>query len=439
MTPVVAIVGRPNVGKSTLFNRLVGKPLAIVHDLPGVTRDRHYAPAHIAGRDVILVDTGGFDPQSDDPLKLGISRHVRAALAEADLVVCVLDALHAPTGPDRESVELLRRSGKPAVYVANKTDSREHEQGVGPLYELGVPKLVLVSALHGRGTAELGQAIVQALPQRRSEAVPQDDSAPRVALIGRPNAGKSSLFNHLAGTERSLVDSEPGTTRDPVDQRIEFSGRPFVLVDTAGIRRHARVEPGIELVSVLRAIRSIEQAEVCVLLVDAVDGVAQQDARLLSLCVERRRGILVGLNKFDRLEPKQRTAAISQARHELAFARFARIVPLSAKTGENVPQLMAAAASTADEMRRRITTGELNRFFEQVLNRQPPPTFRGRAPRIYYLTQAESAPPVFVAISSHPECIRPSYKRFVINQIRQAFGFDSVPITVFYKQKRQRE
>jgi len=439
MTPIVAIVGRPNVGKSTLFNRLTGKQLAIVHDMPGVTRDRHYADSHLGGRNVILVDTGGFDPRSDDPLKAGISRQVRAAIDEADLVVCVLDGTMSPTDPDREGVRLLRRSGKPVIYVANKVDSRDHELGVGPLYELGLPELVTVSALHGRGTGELGLAIARALPPPSAQSAADDDDAPRVALIGRPNAGKSSLFNRLVGQERSLVNSEPGTTRDPVDQRIEFGGQPFVLVDTAGIRRRARVERGVELVSVLRAIRSIEKAEVCVLLVDAADGIAEQDARLLSLCVERRRGVIIGLNKLDLLGPKERAAAITRTREDLAFARFARIVPLSAKSGENVEELVTAAAQTALEMRRRIPTGELNRFFEQVLNKQPPPTHRGRAPRIYYLTQAESSPPVFIAVSSHPEHIRPSYKRFVINQIRQQFGFESVPVTIFYKQKRQRE
>lgn len=439
MTPIVAIVGRPNVGKSTLFNRLAGKQLAIVHDLPGVTRDRHYADAHLAGRNVTLVDTGGFDPASDDPLMAGIARQVQAAIEEADLIVCVLDGTTAPTEPDREAVNLLRRSGKAVVYVANKTDTRQHELGTGPLYELGIPELVPVSALHGRGTAELAQAIVDRLPPREEEPRPTDDDTPRVALVGRPNAGKSSLFNRLVGAERSLVDATPGTTRDPIDERIEFEGRSFVLVDTAGIRRRSRVERGIELVSVLRAIRSMEQAEVCVLLVDGTEGVKEQDARLLALCVERRRGIIVGLNKMDALDAKARADVLARAREDLGFARFARIIPLSAKTGENVSKLMAAVAHTAGEMRRRIPTGELNRFFEQVLNRQPPPTHRGRAPRIYYLTQAETCPPVFVAMASHPEYIRPSYQRFVVNQIRRAFGFDSVPITVFYKQKRQRE
>lgn len=439
MTPIVAIVGRPNVGKSTLFNRLVGKHLAIVHDMPGVTRDRHYADAHLSGRNVTLVDTGGFDPASDDPMKLGIARHVQAAIEEADVVVCVFDGTLGPTEPDREAVNLLRRSGKPVVYVANKTDTREHELGTGPLYELGLPALVAVSALHGRGTGELGNAIIQKLPPPEPEAEPQDDETPRVAFVGRPNAGKSSLFNRLVGEERSLVDSQPGTTRDPVDQRIEFEGTPFVLVDTAGIRRRSRVERGVELVSVLRAIRSIEQAEVCVLMVDAAEGLAEQDARLLALCLERRRGVIVGLNKMDSLAPAERAKAMASARDQLGFAAFVRVVPLSAHTGENVGKLMHAAAKTAREMRRRIPTAELNRFFEQVLNRQPPPTQGGRAPRIYYLTQAETRPPVFIAMASHPEAIRPSYQRFVINQIRETFGFESVPITVFYKPKRKRE
>jgi GTP-binding protein len=439
MTPIVAIVGRPNVGKSTLFNRLTGKHLAIVDDAPGVTRDRHYADAHLAGRNVTLVDTGGFDPGSDDPLKAGIARHVQAAIEEADLIVCVLDGTLSPTESDRDAVELLRRSGKAVVYVANKTDSREHELGVGPLYELGLPELVTVSALHGRGTAELAQAIAARLPPYQPEPPAEDDHVPRVAFVGRPNAGKSSLFNRLVGAERSLVDSQPGTTRDPVDERIEFNGQPFVLVDTAGIRRRSRVERGIELVSVLRAIRSIEQAEVCVLMVDASDGVAEQDARLLSLCVERRRAIIIGLNKFDVLDAKARAAALARTRDELSFARFARIVPLSARTGENVPKLMRAVSDAAVEMRRRIPTAELNRFFEDVLERQPPPTQGGRAPRIYYLTQAETSPPVFIVMASHPESIRASYQRFVVNQIRQTFGFESVPVTVHYKQKRRRD
>jgi GTPase len=302
-TSIVAVVGRPNVGKSTLFNRLVGKKLAIVDDQPGVTRDRHYAPAHIHGHNVTLVDTGGFDPTSDDPMQQGIARHVTAAIEEADVIVCVLDGSMSVTAPDREAVQLLRRSKKPVVYVANKVDTARHIPAANELYELGIPEIVPVSALHGRGTADLALAVAKHLP-KSSRGVAEGEEAedeiiPRIAFIGRPNAGKSSMFNRLTGSERALVDDRPGTTRDPVDARIESEGRTFLLVDTAGIRKKARVERGIELVSVLQSIRSIERAQVVILMCDAVTGVSEQDARLLGMCLERRRAVIVGLNKSD--------------------------------------------------------------------------------------------------------------------------------------------
>jgi len=437
MTPIVAIVGRPNVGKSTLFNRLVGKNLAIVHDMPGVTRDRHYADAHLAGRKLTLIDTGGFDPTSDDPMNAGIARNVFTAIEEADVVVCVFDGSGPPTEPDRDAVQLLRQSGKPVIYVANKVDAREHEFELGPLYELGLPRLIPVSSLHGRGTAELGQAIRQMLPDPPSTEAPPPDSPPRVALIGRPNAGKSSLFNALVGEERSLVDSRPGTTRDPIDERIEFDGSPMLIVDTAGIRRRSRVERGLELVSVLRAIRAMERAEVCILMCDASEGVTEQDARLFSLVMERRRGAIVGLNKMDLLDGKARKRAIEQAEETLRFASFAPIVPISAHRKENLPNLMRATLRAAEQMRHRIPTGELNRFFEEVLDKRPPPTDGGRAPRIYYIRQVEAMPPVFVASASHVKHLKESYQRFVINQMREHFGFEGVPITVHYREHRR--
>jgi GTP-binding protein len=438
MTPIVAIVGRPNVGKSTLFNRLCGKSLAIVDDMPGVTRDRHYATAHLSGKTVSLVDTGGFDPESDDPMKLGIVRHVKSAIEEADVVICVFDGSLPPTAADREAVQLLREGGKPTMFVANKVDSREHALGIGPLYELGLPEIVPVSALHGRGTPELVQALLPLLPPDEVET-DELGSEPRIALIGRPNAGKSSLFNRLVGEERSIVDSRPGTTRDPVDQRIVFDGKTYVIVDTAGIRRKSQVERGIELVSVLRAIRSLERAQVSILVCDASEGVTQQDARLVGLAIERKRAVILALNKMDLLDRKGRADAVQGATEALNFARWVKIVPISAKTGEHLPELMRAAEKAGNEMNRRIPTAELNRFFEQVLVKRPPPTDGGRAPRIYYVTQAETSPPAFVAVSSHPENIKESYQRFVTNQIRDAFGFESVPLTVHYRMKRRRE
>ena len=442
MTPIVAVVGRPNVGKSTLFNRLIGKKLAIVDDQPGVTRDRHYAPAHIHGHNVMLIDTGGFDPTSDDPMQQGIARHVNAAIDEADVIVCVLDGSMSVTAPDRDAVKLLRRSKKPVIYVANKVDTARQSPAANELYELGVPDIIAISALHGRGTADLALAVAKHLPRTaRGEPIEEesDEIIPRIAMIGRPNAGKSSMFNRLSGSERSLVDDRPGTTRDPVDARVEVDGRTFLIVDTAGIRKKARVERGVELVSVLQAIRAIERAQVVVLMCDAVLGVQEQDARLLGMCLERRRAVIVGLNKSDLQKKKEQEASEEKARDELRFAGWVPIVHLSAKTGRGVNELLDLAARAGKEFKRRIPTGELNRFFENVLTRHPPPTSKGRAPRIFYVTQAESHPPRFVAMCNAPDYITEAYKRFVANQIRKAFDFRAVPITVEYRARKRSE
>lgn len=438
MNAIVAIVGRPNVGKSTLFNRLAGGNLAIVDDEAGVTRDRHYADTHLHGRELTLVDTGGFDPLSDDPLGRSIARQVQVAIDEADLIVCVFDGTMPPTQTDEEAVNLLRRSGKPVIYSANKVDSEHQASLAQELYRLGVPQLTLVSALHGRGTAQLEQQIAAQLPEHATEQ-PTFEAAPRVALLGRPNAGKSSLFNRLAESERSLVDERPGTTRDPIDSLIEYHGERFFFVDTAGIRRKSKVARGIESVSVIRSLRAVGRAQIVVLMCDLSQGLAEQDARLLGLCIERRRALIVACNKLDLVEPRDRRGALDKARQVLHFARWAPIVPLSVKTGEGVPELMRSVRIAYEQYLRRISTGELNRFFEKVLLEHPPPTSGGRAPRIFYITQAKTEPPVFVAITNAPSNIRESYKRFVVNQIRKNFGFGSVPLYVHYKKRAQRE
>jgi GTP-binding protein len=437
MTPIVAVVGRPNVGKSTLFNRLAGKSLAIVDDAPGITRDRHYASAHLAGREVTLVDTGGFDPASGDPMQQGIARHVEAAIAEADVIVCVLDGTLPPTTPDREAVALLRQSSKPVVYVANKVDNPERALEASELFALGVPELVNVSALHGRGTAELALKVTEHLPAFAEELPPGDD-LPRVALVGRPNAGKSSLFNRLSGEERALVDARPGTTRDALDAKINYDGKDLWLVDTAGIRRKARVEEKVELLSVMQALKAVERAKIAVVLCDATQGVAEQDARLLGLCMDRNRGIIVGLNKMDLLSREEQKKARQQAEDTLTFARFAPILELSAKTGRGVSELVSKITRIAREWERRVPTAELNRFFRDVIERQPPPTEGGKAPRIFYMTQAESSPPTFVAMCSHAKSIKVSYQRFVTNQIRKTFGFEGVPIQVHYRERSKK-
>ncbi|MCL2824821.1 MAG: ribosome biogenesis GTPase Der [Polyangiaceae bacterium] len=439
---VVAIVGRPNVGKSTVFNRLVGKRKAIVHDEPGVTRDRHYSEALSLGRRYTIVDTGGFDPDSDDPMRQGISRQVGIAIEDADLIVCVFDASQGPTDADRQAVQMLRRSGRSVVYVANKVDSDRTALEANELYSLGVDPICGVSALHGRGFGELERALVEALPDESSDDVDDDGELIRVAVVGRPNAGKSSLVNRFAGEERALVDSRPGTTRDPVDLLVERDGRRFLFVDTAGIRRKSRVVSGndaVEVVSVLRAMRAMEQAEVVVLMCDASIGLAEQDAKILGLADERGRGIVLAMNKEDQLDRREVAAAMRGAQDKLTFASWVPKLSVSAVTGRGTGALLRKIVAVRENFYRRVGTSELNRFFESVLQTHPPPTQGGKAPRLYYVTQAQTAPPLFAAMTNAPEAIHFSYQRYVKNCLRGAFDFEGVPIRVAYRARRRNE
>ena len=440
--PVVAIVGRPNVGKSTLFNRLARARIAIVHDSPGVTRDRKYAEASAFGRDYTLVDTGGFDPEDEDPMKAGIARHVRAAVAEADAIVFVTDAT-APLAPaDRAAVQLLRQSNKPVLYAANKADSPRVDADAFELYRLGVEKVYPVSSLHGRGIGDLEAALVERLPEPERRTEEDEAPVPRVALIGRPNAGKSSLLNRVLGAERVLVDERPGTTRDAIDALVEREGRRYVFIDTAGIRRKAKVtreESPVESLSVLSAVRSIERSHVVVMLCDAREGVAEQDAKILGLAEERGRAMIVALSKCDLLSRDELGKAEERAREKLSFVPYVPIVRTSSKTGRGLGDLFATIDRVRTGFFERVKTGELNRFFEQVLETRPPPTMGSKAPRLYYVTQAEVAPPTFVVMTSAPDGIHFSYQRFVVNQLRKHFGFEGCPVRVHYRARRRRE
>ncbi len=436
--PIVAVVGRPNVGKSTLWNRLARKKLAIVHDEPGVTRDRHYVDTSAFGRDYTLVDTGGFDPEDDDPMRAGIARHVKAAIAEADVILFVTDATQPLTAADKAAVSLLRRTDKPVFFAANKADSARVEADAYELYQHGVEKIYAVSALHGRGLAELEGDIVAAF----GEHAPPEDASPltRVSLIGRPNAGKSSLMNRLLDDDRMLVDARPGTTRDAIDAVVTKGDKSFVFVDTAGIRKKGKVtkaEDAVESMSVLSSIRSIESSSVVVLLCDANEGIAEQDAKILGLADDRGRAMIIGLNKSDLIDRDARKRVELLVREKISFAPFVPIVWLSAKTGRGVGELFSTVASVSEAYRKRVGTGELNRFFAEVLETRPPPTQGGKAPRLYYVTQADAAPPTFVILTSAPEAIHFSYRRYVVNQLRKKFGFEGVPIRVHYKARRR--
>jgi GTP-binding protein len=459
--PIVAIVGRPNVGKSSLFNRLVGRPLAIVHDEPGVTRDRHYADVWSHGRPYVLIDTGGFERESEDPMGVRIREQVSLAVQEADAVVCVFDASMGVIDSDRQAVDMLRRSNKPVIYAANKADSKRGEEEALDMYRLGIPRVIPISALHGRGFADLEAAIVAALPPAPAssdDADQADDDADedegadgekrqrvvgplRIALIGRPNAGKSSLMNRILGEERVLVDDRPGTTRDAIDMQVERDGHQFTLVDTAGIRRKGRVTKEgsvLEGASVFQAIRAMERCNLAVLVCDGADGVAEQDAKILGLAVDRRRAIIIAVNKIDLLDAAGRKKLEENAREKLSFAPWAPIVPISAKTGRGVSSLISKASEVYASYGSRIGTGALNRFFEQVVATHPPPTMGNKAPRLFFITQAESAPPLFVAMTSDPDHIHFSYQRFLANQLRKTFGFEGVPLRITYKKRRRR-
>jgi GTPase len=436
--PIVAIVGRPNVGKSALFNRLAGAKIAIVQDMPGVTRDRLYADTIALGRPYVLIDTGGFDPQSEDPLTQSIASQVRIALNEADVVICVLDAKLSPLPADREAVQLLRKAKVPVIHVANKADNATTMASAGDLYRLGIDELMPVSALHGHGIGDLEERLVSHFPPPAEETDSEDDELDRVAIVGRPNAGKSSLVNRLLGEQRQIVDDRPGTTVDSVDTLVMHRDEPMVLIDTAGMRRKRAVEEGLEALSVMQALRAIDRCNVVVMMIDAHEGPSEQDAKIAGLCAERGKGLVVALNKADLLDADGRKQVTAKARELLNFAQWAPLHTLSVKGGRGVQKLMDTVRKVAKAHRSRVTTGEVNRFFEEVLSHHPPPTMDGRSVRLYYATQVSVRPPSFVITSNHPDRVHFSYRRYVVNQLRDRCGFEGTPIRVFYRDKSKR-
>lgn len=440
--PIVAIVGRPNVGKSTLFNRIVGARLAIVEDQPGVTRDRNYADADLFGVQVTLVDTGGFDPEPGDPVTDLTRSQVQFAVDEADVIVCVFDGRAALTAPDFETVRLLRRSGKPVVFTANKVDGEKHEAGALEGYRVGVDELTLVSALHGRGVGDLVDCIVAALPPREDDdsddgaAVAEPEAAVRVAVVGRPNAGKSSLINRLLQEERMLISDVPGTTRDPIDSLYRHEKGTFVLIDTAGLRKKRRVSSGPERHAVFAAVRALQRAHVAVLMIDADTGPAEQDAKIAGLALDRGCALVVASNKWDLVKGQGASRRVEEStRDVLSFAPYAPFVRVSAKTGRGVNVLMRTVGEIAIEHNRRVPTAELNKFFEELVLRKPPPMRGARPVKFYYVSQVAVRPPKIMVSCNYPDAVHFSYQRFVGNRIRERFGFHGTPMRLVFKGK----
>ncbi len=439
--PLLAIVGRPNVGKSTLFNRLVGGRPALVHDTPGLTRDRRYGDLDYFGRKLRVVDTGGLDPEAArEVIGAGIHRQAGVAIGQADAVVFVVDAMAGITPIDDELAQMLRKIDKPVFLAGNKIDSTKREIHLGELYRLGLGEVWGISAAHGRGIDELLEAICDALkiePTIEPEEEERDEDGPlRVAFVGKPNAGKSSLVNRLIGEERALVHDQPGTTTDPVDTAFSFGGSDYILVDTAGIRRKARVEEETEKISVSMALSQIGRADVAVMVIDGALGASEQDARLAGQISDSGCALVVALNKIDLLSGAGAGKALREkAADELHFLSWAPVVLISALRGDGVGDLMSAVDRVAEQHRRRISTAELNRFYAEVCETHPPPIHRGKSVRIQFVTQAAIRPPSFVVMTNRPDGVSPSYRRYLINQLRARYRFEGTPLRLFVRGK----
>ena len=432
---LVAIVGRPNVGKSTLFNRLTGTKQAIVYDEPGVTRDRVYGTVEWNGRRVDMVDTGGFVPRSAERFDAAVREQVDIAIEDADLILFVVDVTTGLTDLDDEMAQKLRATEKPVLVVANKADNQERRWMASEFYQLGLGEVYPVSGTNGIGTGELLDALVAELPEEPDgHGV---DERTHIAIIGRPNVGKSSLINTILGHERSIVTEVSGTTRDAVHSEVRFEGEELVLVDTAGLRKRAKIKENVEFYASLRSERAIREGDVCVLLLDATVGLENQDTRVLKQAEEKQKGMLIAVNKWDLVPKDSKTAKRYEEyfRQMLETLDHVPIVFVSALTRQRVYRLLDVALKVAQERKKRIDTSALNDVVQQAVAAHHPPTWRGNYVEIKYATQVETAPPVFVFFCNHPQGVKTSYKRYLENRLRDAFGFEGVPLVLKFKQK----
>ncbi len=434
--PVVAVVGRPNVGKSTLFNKLIGQRLSIVDDTPGVTRDRIYGDCEWCNRKIMLVDTGGIEPKTDDIILKSMRAQANLAIETANVIIFVTDLTSGVTAADNDIAAMLQKSGKPVVLCVNKCDSL----GKTPMefyefYNLGLGDPVAVSSVHGHGTGDLLEAVFEYLPQENSNE--DEDDVINVAVIGKPNAGKSSLINFISGEERSIVSDIAGTTRDAIDTRIESDGIVYNFIDTAGLRRKARVEDQIEKYSVLRAQMAIERSNVCVIMIDGVEGFTEQDSKVAGLAMEQGKACIIAVNKWDAVEKDSYTMDSYRKKlmNDFSFMPYAPIIFISAKTGQRIDRLFELIHFVYEQNNMRISTGKLNDILADATARVQPPTDKGKRLKIYYMTQASTAPPTFVCFCNNKELFHFSYQRYLENQIRSIFGLEGTPVRFVIRER----
>lgn len=431
--PVLAIVGRPNVGKSTLFNRLIGKRVAIVEDKPGTTRDRVYADISWKGHDLFLVDTGGLEPKPESSLRQKVKEQVEIALNEANILLFLVDAREGVMPVDLEIADILRRSGKPVVLVANKVDSTKQQDEVFQFYELGMGEPIPVSAYHGKGADELLDRIGEYLPP--PSPAPAQPEIMKIAIVGRANVGKSMLLNAILGEERVIVNESPGTTRDAIDTLFSYNDDRMVIIDSAGIRRRGKVVPGVERYSVMRALQAIERADVALLVTDASEFITEQDTHIGGYIQQAYKGVILIVNKWDLVEVKDTARWTKEIRQRFKFMPYAPILFVSAKTGQGVKNILPIAKRTYEERRKRLPTPLLEALVKEATLSHPPPAKGRERLSIYHATQTEINPPTFVFSVNNAKLVHFSYERYLENKIRQAFKFEGTPLRLVFKSR----
>ncbi len=438
MKSIVAIVGRPNVGKSTLFNRIVGERRAIVDDMPGVTRDGNYAVVDRYDTPFILVDTGGFEPETSDRMLQQMREQSLLAMEEADVILFLMDAKQGLTPADNEVAAMLRRVDKPVLYVVNKVDGEKIENEAAEFYALGIEGMYTISAAHNRGVRDLLDDIQSLLPD---STVAGEDAVTSIAVVGRPNVGKSSLVNRLLGFERVVANPTPGTTRDSVDTYFTCNKQRYCLIDTAGIRRKGKTSQKLEKYSVVDALRSIERADVALIVLNAEEGITEQDKHIAGYVYEAGRACVFVVNKWDTLAKDNKTLGtfVDQIRYEFKFLSFAPIVFVSAKTGQRINKVMEAVALVAEQYARRVTTSELNRCFKEAVEAHHAPLHHGRRVKFYFVTQVGVKPPTFAIFTNQPEGIDTPYERYLGNRFRDAFGFQGTPFKLLFRGRDRTE
>lgn len=438
MLPIVAIVGRPNVGKSTLFNRLIGQRKAIVEDYAGVTRDRNYAEVTRYDKPFLLIDTGGFEPASSDRLLSQMREQSQLAVEEADVVIHLMDVREGLTPSDIEVAQMLRKEAKPVLFVANKVDGEKQELAAAEFYALGIEKVYSLSAAHGRGIGELIDDLLELMPTAEP---PEIEGEVRLAVIGRPNVGKSSLVNRLLGFERVVANPTAGTTRDSVDTPFDHEGQRYVLIDTAGIRRKGKVSQTLEKFSAIQALKAMDRAHVVLMVIDAEEGVTDQDLSVAGYAYEKGRALILVVNKWDLPEKDTHTMKryVEEVRRRFKYLPFAPILFVSALSGQRIDRVMPGVSRVYAEFNRKVATSELNSILEEAVARHPPSMVRGRRTKLYYATQTLVRPPTFTIFTNSPDDIHFSYERYLQNALREAFGFEGVPVRLRFRGRNKNE